>query len=176
MGCLFFDADSDGDQDIFVVSGGFESHDQPELLIDRFYENKGGGNYVKSVETVPQNSFSGSVVAANDFDRDGDLDIFVGGRVIPGSYPLSPGSRLYRNDGGRFTDVTAKLAAPLREMGMVTSAVWTDIDADGWDDLAIVGEWEPVHLLRNEQGQLVDLTNTSSTKTLTGWFNGISCT
>ena len=93
-----------------------------------------------------------------DFDRDGDLDLFVGGRTIPGSYPLTPQSALLRNDGGKFVDVTEEMASGLQSAGMVTSAIWSDADGDGWSDLLVTCEWGPVQLWRNDNGHLSDAT------------------
>ena len=175
MGCLFFDADGDDDQDLYVVSGSIESLDNMGLLIDRLYLNDGNLNFTRSsASTLPTSEFSGSAISASDFDRDGDLDLFIGGRVVPGRYPTSPGSRLYRNDAGRFTDVTRKHAEALLNTGMVSGATWTDVDDDGWDDLVIVGEWHPVRIFKNQQGTLVNQTVSSSLEQVSGWFNGVT--
>ena len=117
---------------------------------------------------------SGSVATASDFDRDGDLDLFVGGRVIPGQYPLAPNSRLLRNEKGKLIDVTDKLAVGLRTSGLVTSALWSDVDQDGWIDLLVTHEWGPVKLFRNDRGRLVDQTENAGLATTLGWFNGIA--
>jgi hypothetical protein len=175
MASLFFDADGDGDLDLFVVSGGVECEPGDALLRDRLYLNDGKGRFAKSADALPDDvRDSGGVAAAADFDRDGDLDLFVGGRSIPGRYPLTPQSRLLRNDGGTFSDVTDQIAAGLRQTGLVTSAVWSDADGDGWIDLLVTHEWGPVKLFANREGQLVDRTDSAGLAGRMGWWNGIA--
>ncbi len=155
MGALFFDADGDGDQDLFVVSGGVECEPDSPMLQDRLYLNDGKGTFGRApAGTLPEDRNSGSVVCAADFDRDGDLDLFVGGRVVPGQYLVMPESRLLRNEGGRFGDVTDSIAPDLRHSGMVTSALWFDADNDGWIDLVTASQWGPVKLFLNRSGHL----------------------
>ena len=175
MGALFFDADGDDDLDLYVVSGSVECSPEDEVLRDRLYLNDGQGTFSKAPkDALPDVRDSGSVVCAADFDRDGDLDLFVGGRVIPGQYPLSPNSRLLRNEGGRFTDATDQVASGLRQSGLVTGAIWSDVDADGWVDLAVTHEWGPIKLFRNVDGKLRDDTARVGRGELFGWWNGIS--
>jgi hypothetical protein len=175
MGTLLFDADGDGDLDLYVVSGGVECQPSDEVLQDRLYWNDGQGNFSKaSAELLPEMRDSGSVVAASDFDRDGDLDLFVGGRVIPGQYPLTPNSHLLRNERGRFVDVVDEQAVGLRHTGLVTSAQWSDTDGDGWQDLLVTHEWGPVKLYRNEMGRLIDRTKEAGLAERTGWYNSIA--
>ena len=178
MAPLFFDADRDGDMDLYVVSGGVECEQEDEVLRDRLYLNDGGGNFTKAPQTaLPGLRYSGSIAAASDFDRDGDLDLFVGGRVIPGQYPLAPRSALLRNDWSanrKFTDVTDRTSPGLRDGGMVTSAVWSDVDADGDQDLLVTHEWGPVKVYSNERGKLVDRSEASGLADHVGWFNGIA--
>ena len=117
------------------------------------------------------------MVAAADYDRDDDLDLFVGSRVIPGQYPLSPASRLLRNDSSvspRFTEVTHEVAPELRLTGLVTSAIWSDADGDGWLDLLVTHEWGPIKLYRNQGGRLVDSTVEAGLADLLGWWNGVA--
>ena len=114
-------------------------------------------------------------VAVADFDRDGDLDLFVGGRSIPGQYPLTPNSRLLANQRGRLRDVTDRFAPGLRKTGLVTSAIWSDVDNDGWLDLVVTHDWGPVKLYHNDRGQrLMDRTSSAGLATRTGWWNGIA--
>jgi len=160
VGSLFFDADNDGDPDLYVVSGGNEWQKPGEGLQDRLYLNDGKGNFTKSEHVLPIESFSGSCVTAIDYDKDGDLDLFVGARCIPGYYPFSAGSMILRNDYDKFTgeihftDVTkAMTGEALSRVGMVTDAVWADVDKDGWPDLLVVGDWMPISLFHNEQGK-----------------------
>lgn len=149
---LFLDADSDGDQDLYVVSGGTFSVAQDTFYRDRLYRNDGRGNFVPDRGALPAITASGSCVRAADYDRDGDLDLFVGGRIVPGRYPVAPRSYLLKNEGGTFIDATP---AALREIGLVTDAVWTDVELDQQADLMIVGEWMPVTLFKNQAGQLL---------------------
>lgn len=179
MGALFFDVEGDGDLDLYVVSGGVESPAGSKLLSDRLYLNNGSGLLtLPTTGTLPDFRDSGSCVISADFDQDGDLDLFVGGRVIPGQYPLAPPSRLLRNDSEnnlvRFTDVTASVAPALLETGMVTSALWSDADDDGDSDLLVTHEWGPVKLFKNNEGKLVNATPATGTQTLSGWWNGIA--
>ena len=175
MGCLFLDVDKDGDDDLIVVCGGVESHGSPQHFQDRLYINDGAGQFVLAdKEQIPSESSSGSVVAAADFDRDGDLDLFIGGRVVPGKYPIAANSFLWRNDDGRFVDVTSTVADDSMLDGLVTSAVWSDVDGDGWQDLVVTNEWGPVKFFKNQQGKLVDKTADTGTGDLAGWFNGIA--
>ncbi len=175
MGALFFDADADGDLDLYVASGGVECEPGDGKLRDRLYLNDGSGNFSKAPdEALPEVRDSSSVVAAADFDRDGDLDLFVGGRVIPGQYPLAPSSRLLRNEGGKFADVTEQIAPQLLKTGLVTSAVWSDANDDGWIDLLVTHEWGPVKLFENNEGKLRDQTGRARLADHLGWWNGIA--
>lgn len=175
MGAVFIDIDSDGDADLYVVSGSVECEPGDASLRDRLYLNDGTGNFVKAgADAVPDLRDSGSVVAANDFDADGDLDLFVGGRVIPGSYPLPAQSRILRNDAGKLVEVTDEVAPGLRESGLVTSALWTDATGDGKCDLMVTYEWGPVRLYTHADGKLTDQTELAGLAELQGWWNGIA--
>ena len=174
MGGLWLDVDSDGDLDLYVVSGGVECNPGTKVLKDRIYVNDGKGKFAKAAsDRLPDNFDSGSSVVAADFDRDGDLDLFVGGRVVPGSYPLSPSSRLLINEEGKFRNASKNEAA-LEEVGMVTGAVWSDVDNDGWMDLLVAEEWGPIKYFRNDQGKLIDQTAEAGLSKLLGWWNGIT--
>ena len=175
LGTLFFDADGDSATDLLVISGGVESPEADPAYGDRLYLGDGSGGLHRAArEAWPDDRFSGSVAAAADFDRDGDLDVFVGGRVVPGKYPLSPGSALYRNDGGTFVNATAEAAPALADAGMTTSAIWSDADGDGWIDLLITQEWGPVVLLENERGRLVEVGEQAGFAEAPGWWNSIA--
>ncbi len=175
MGALFFDADGDGDLDLYVASGGGRYPTGFPLLRDRLYINDGQGVFAKAPPTaMPITKDSGSVVSACDFDRDGDLDLFVGSRFIRGSYPLAPTSHLLRNDGGSFRDVIEEVAPGLVKAGMVTSALWSDANGDGWTDLLVTYEWGPVRVFMNRAGTLTDQTEAAGLTALTGWWNGIA--
>jgi hypothetical protein len=174
MGGLWLDVDADGDLDLYVVSGGVECDRDTEVLRDRIYLNSGNGQFAKADDDVlPDNFDSGSSVAAADYDRDGDLDLFVGGRIIPGEYPLTPNSRLLQNEEGRFTNADQN-DAELTEIGLVTGAVWSDVDNDGWVDLLVAQEWGPIKYFRNNEGQLVDQTAKAGLADVLGWWNGIT--
>ena len=173
LGADFFDADNDGDLDLYVVSGGNEFEPNSPLLQDRLYLNDGKGSFQKSSGILPKLLSSGGTVAANDFDGDGDQDLFVGGRLIPGKYPYAPRSYILRNDGGRFTDVTKSVSPNLVNPGLITSAVWTDFSNDGKKDLIIVGEWTGILMFKNEDGKLKNVSRDNGMEKETGWWNKI---
>lgn len=159
---IFFDADNDSDMDLYVVSGGYHEYQKDEAALqDRLYVNDGKRSFTKSVQALPHMSSAKSCVRACDFDKDGDLDLFTGGRVIPGFYPLPPQSYLLVNDGsGHFSDATNQLCAAVSEAGMITDAVWTDLNSDKFPDLIIAGEFMPIRVFINKNGkQLEEQTN-----------------
>lgn len=159
---IFFDADNDGDPDLYVVSGGNERPVGSPQFQDRLYINNVKGEFLKATDALPSEFFSGTCVAAYDYDHDGDLDLFVGTRTVPGYYPLSQTSLLLRNDSKKgaalFTDATKEVAIDLKDAGMVTDAVWADIDKDGWEDLIVVGEWTNIKIYHNERGKLKNIS------------------
>ena len=174
VGAVFFDANGDGHPDLYVSTGGSEFSEGSPALEDRLYLNDGKGNFRKAVGALPPLGISGSRVAAADFDGDGAIDLFVGGRSIPGRYGLDPQSVLLKNDGrGHFTDVTDKAAPGLSRIGMVTDAVWKDVDGDGRVDLVVVGEWMPVTIFHNAgSGKLVK-KDVAGLEKSNGWWNRI---
>lgn len=174
MGVLFFDADQDGDLDLYVVSGGSSFPEGSIDYIDRLYVNDGKGNFEYAESSLPDISSSGSVVAAADFDRDGDLDLFVGCRFIPGKYPMPCTQRILKNDRGTFSDVTESVLPNFDQLGLVTDAIWTDFNNDSWIDLILVGEWMPVTFFKNNEGKLVDITLQSGLGNSKGWWNSIT--
>ncbi|MBL0739641.1 VCBS repeat-containing protein [Chryseolinea lacunae] len=153
MSMLLFDADQDNDLDLYCVSGSSEFGLAANAYQDRFYRNT-GNKLVQDTTALPKENSSGSTVTACDFDHDGDVDLFVGGRISPLRYPEAPQSMVLQNEGkGKFTDVTSSLLPALRRVGMVTASLWTDFDNDGWTDLALVGEWMPVSFFKNNGGK-----------------------
>ncbi len=149
---LFFDADGDGDKDLYVASGGNEVFGYSQLLLDRFYINDGKGHFTKSTAALPQFFANKSCVAAADIDGDGDMDLFVGLRADALAYGVPQTSYLLLNNGkGKFTIADEKTVA-LQNIGMVTSATFTDVNKDGWQDLIVAGEWMPVTLFINHKG------------------------
>ena len=171
----FFDANGDGNLDLYVVSGGNEFWGEDDALQDRLYLNDGHGNFHRDREALPRMAESGSVVVPGDFDGDGHLDLFVGRRVVARGYGLTPRSYLLRNDGaGHFTDVTTDIAPALAQAGMVSSATWLDYDGDGKLDLVVVGEWMPVRVFRQENGRFVDRTAAVGLSGTEGWWNTVS--
>lgn len=174
MGAIFFDADGDRDLDLYVVSGGNEFEKTDPALKDRLYINSGKGNFFKSKNNLPDFTTSGSVVKAYDFDNDGDQDLFVGGRVLPNEYPFAPNSYLLENNGkGIFKDVTDEKAPGLKNIGMVSDALWTDYNGDNQMDLMLVGEWMPITLLTNKNGTFQNITNEVGFNDTEGWWNCI---
>lgn len=173
--CLFFDADSDGDADLYVACGGNEFPSSSSALIDKLYINNGKGVFTKSPQVLPSFMFqSSSCVKASDFDADGDLDLFVGVRLKPFLYGIPMDSYILKNDGkGNFTDVTAKVSPELKKIGMVTDASWADIDGDEDDDLIVVGEWMGIEIFKNEHGVLKKMKEQSRLKNTNGWWNVI---
>jgi hypothetical protein len=175
LGTLLFDADGDDDLDLLLVSGGVECEPNDESLRDRLFLNDGTGSFTRAAQdALPDLRDSGSVAAAADYDRDGDLDLFIGSRVVPGRFPETPTSRLLENNDGKFRDATAERAAELRHTGLVTSALWTDANGDGWIDLIVTHEWGPIKLFVNQQGRLSDATKSAGLAGRLGWWNGIA--
>jgi len=178
MGAVFLDADGDGDLDLYVASGSIECDPGDEILRDRLYFNDGTGRFVPAPDgTLPDMRESSGVVAAADLDRDGQLEIFVGTRSIPGDYPATPRSVLLRREGDRYVEVTDKLAPGLADCGLVSGAVWTDVNNDGWIDLLVTTDWGPVRLFQNREGRLEEVTESAGLigegLEMSGWWTGI---
>ena len=178
MGAVFVDFDGDGDLDLYVCSGSNECGEDDALLRDRLYVNDGAGAFSRApADAVPDLRVSSSCVAAADYDRDGDVDLFVGGRLVPGDYPRAPGSALLRNEGGRYVDATDEVAPGCRDLGMVSGACWTDVDDDGFVDLVVAAQWQPVRVLGNQDGaRLVDRTAALGLESIRGLWNGVLST
>lgn len=173
--CLIFDADGDGLNDLYVASGGSEVSTSSPSLADRLYLNQGSGRLKKTNQILPANKFeSTSTVSAADFDQDGDPDLFVGIRTIPFYYGLPANGYLLQNDGkGNFTNVTSSIAPALQNLGMITDAQWLDLENDGDQDLAVVGEWLPVKVFRNDNGKLADISSEAGLGNTGGWWNAL---
>lgn len=169
LGTLLFDADNDGDLDLYVVSGGNSYPTGSSMLQDRLYVNDGKGNFKRSDVALPVISSSGSCVIAGDYDQDGDLDLFVGGRLDRGRYPHPAASYILQNQDGVFKNVTSGIAPELSKVGMVSSAVWSDHNNDGALDLLVVGEWMPITIFTNRGATF----EKSSLAESTGWWNKI---
>jgi ASPIC and UnbV/FG-GAP-like repeat len=177
-GLLLFDADGDGDLDLYIAGGGFESKHGTPSYQDKLYVNDGKGNFTEDTAALPQNLTSKFCVRAIDYDKDGDLDLFISGRVDPGNYPKPVSSFIYRNDSKnghiKFTDVTDSVAPALKNIGLVCDALFTDFDNDGWEDLILVGEWMPVTFLKNDRGIFKNVTPGSGVSDHVGWWNTIT--
>ena len=174
MGALFFDADGDGDKDLYVASGGNEFEIASTEYTDRLYLNDGQGAFTYAQDALPNLTDSSSSVSAADFDRDGDLDLFVGSRSIPGQYPLTPTSRLLINNGGKFVEASSDVSGGATSAGMVSSAIWSDFDQDGWVDLILAIDWGPVTFFKNSEGKLANATKDTGVENLAGWWHGIA--
>lgn len=176
-GVLLFDVDNDGDLDLFIAGGGYENSKGSDNYIDRFYINDGKGNFVQDLNAIPPANISKSCVKAADYDGDGDLDLFVGGRVYPEKYPLPVSSYILRNDSKpgsiHFTDVTKEVAPGLVDLGLVCDMLWTDFDNDGSTDMLLAGEWMPLTIFKNENGKFKNITPGSGLDTLHGWWTSL---
>ena len=170
-GAVFFDADGDGDQDLYVVSGGYALTDEV-MLQDRLYINE-GGRLLRKPAAVPEERLSGMQPVPMDFDKDGDIDLFIPSRVQPELYPTPVSGLLLENNGkGVFTDATESKGAVFRNMGMVTDALWVDVDGDKQMELIVCGEWMPVRAFRFEDGKMKEASLFA--ESLTGWWNRLT--
>lgn len=177
VNAVFFDADGDGDQDLYIVSGGNEYMDGSPEFQDRLYLNDRKGMFSKTQDVLPAMPGNKQAIAAGDFDHDGDIDLFVGGRGVAGTFPLISKSYLLRNDSKagviKFTDVTDELSPALRTVGMVTVAQWTDLDKDGFPELLAGGDWMPLKLFDNVNGRLTDISEKAGLKNTGGWWSAM---
>jgi len=175
--CLFFDADGDGDMDLFVCSGGNEFSANSTDLISRLYINDGRGHFIKSPQLLPSSQVfeSASCVTAADYDGDGDMDLFVGVRLKPFAYGYPCKGYILQNNGkGIFSDVTEQVAPVLKQAGMITDAKWFDYDKDGKPDLVVTGEYMPVRIFHNENKQLKEVTTAAGLQNSNGWWNRLA--
>lgn len=170
----FLDVDADGRTDLYVASGGNDEPAGSTIYQDRLYLNEGDGTFRRAIGMLPELTASGGCVAAHDFDDDGDVDLFVGGRSVPGSYPLAPRSYLLENSGGRFSDVTQTIAPMLVEPGMVATCTWADVTGDGSAELVIGGEWMPIRIFAfGSNPMALEVTEAAGLSTASGWWNDL---
>lgn len=174
VAAVFFDLNQDGHPDLYVASGGNEFQDSAPEYLHRIYINDGEGNFSRAEGLMPQIRMSGACVVALDYDQDGKTDLFVGGRLNPGKYPLAPRSYLLRNTGGRLVDVTPDVAPDLLKAGMVTDACWSDLDGDRQPELTIVGEWLPVRVFAYSDGKFHEKTQSLGLEQQTGWWSSVA--
>ena len=178
LGIQIFDADNDGDQDIYIASGGNEFNEGSQGYEDRFYENKGKLIFERNLSAIPDTRISGLEVSLNDYDKDGDLDLFVGGRLSPKKYPYPSNSRILENQSSsgniQFVDVTEKKNSALKNIGLVTTSKWVDIDGDSWEDLVIAGEWMSIRIFKNNEGKsFTEVTKDVYKAKQRGWWYDI---
>jgi len=172
VGATFFDADGDNDLDLYIVSGGNEPPINAPLYQDRLYLNDGKGKMTPApTNNVAVEAVSGSCVAPFDYDKDGDLDLFVGGRTVPGNYPKTPFSFVFKNTGGSFSKVTAQVAPELEEIGMVTSILFADLDNDKQAEMLVTGEWMPIQIFKFKDGKFTLATKDFNLDKVYGWWN-----
>ncbi|GGZ81784.1 hypothetical protein GCM10007028_19260 [Algibacter mikhailovii] len=171
VGAVFFDLENDGDLDLYVVSGSYEFQESSKFLADRIYKNDGKNNFKKCLDCLPKFYSAGFIVKPSDYDNDGDIDLFVGGRVIPGRYPYAPNSYLLTNSNGKYIDETYKLAKSLGNIGMVSDANWSDIDHDNDLDLIVTGEWMGIEVFENVNGKLLKSSDYKTLNETKGWWN-----
>ena len=170
MGAVWLDVDKDDDVDLFVVSGGNETALESDAYLLRLYVNE-QGILQRDTDRVPAIRMSAGPIAAADFDKDGDVDLFIGGRQIPGQYPLPGTSCLLVNENGKFVNRISDLSSGLSEVGMVTGALWTDVDNDHDLDLMITTEWGTIHQFRNDDGTFMDATAHAGLSAYRGWWD-----
>ncbi len=174
LGCLIFDADADGDNDIYLSAGGSEYGYPNPAYKHKIFFNDGKGNFTEKTSALPDLNTSGACVAAGDIDGDGDLDLFVGGRLKPGQYPdVILRSYLLQNNKGTFVDVTEYAAPDLFQPGMICAAIFCDYNKDNKMDLIVSGEWMPIAFLANNGSKLVNQTGEAGTVGIPGWYNSL---
>lgn len=171
---IFFDADNDGDMDLYVCSGSNEFEALDKRYQDRIYLNNGDGGFELASTMLPEMFTSSGTVSAHDYDGDGDFDLFVGGRLSPRKYPMPGQSYILRNDGGSFSDVTKDIADGLSEIGMVTSSTWADMNGDNQVDLVLAGEFMPITIYEQRNGKFINNTSSLGLSNYTGWWNTLS--
>ncbi|WP_158826757.1 VCBS repeat-containing protein [Mucilaginibacter lacusdianchii] len=170
-GAVIGDFDKDGDQDLMIAFGGNQEEPDSHVMKPRFYENDGHGRFSWNRQKSPSCTVNASVVVKSDYDHDGDEDIFIGGRSVPGLYGCSPSSYLLQNDGhGNFKDVSTQVFGDTH-LGMVTSAQWADLDKNGYDDLIVAGNWMGIRIFKNTSGHFKTDNSLNNYK---GWWSSIA--
>lgn len=169
---LFVDIDNDGDLDLYVCSGGGREDVDAAIFQDRIYINSGFGRFAYDSDLLPEMAGGCGAIAAADYDKDGDQDLFVGGRVQPGRYPFPARSYVLENIGGRFIDATERASTALLKPGLITDAAWVDLDGNGLLDLVLVGEWMPIRVFRqHEDHTFEEITSVAGFEKTDGWWN-----
>ncbi len=172
-GACFFDVDNDGDLDLYIANGSSENFAKPQLYQDQLYLNDGLGHFERSLDALPEIAYPTNTVVPIDMDKDGDMDLFVGGRLDPKNFPFSPRSYILENSNGNFKDITDKIAPELRFPGMITDGTASDVNNDGWIDLMLVGEWNPVQIFLNKEGRFELDRSKNGLVNTNGWWNCI---
>ena len=170
---LFFDANGDNILDLYVVSGGNEFKIDSELYQDRLYFNDGLGNFKRNKKALPSFTSSGSVAKANDIDGDGQIDLFIGGRSVPGKYPEKPNSYILKNNNGVFEDATSNWSKNLKNIGLITDASYADLNNDEKKELIICGEWMPISVFEFENGVYINKTTDFGLNEELGWWSSL---
>jgi enediyne biosynthesis protein E4 len=174
MDCILFDADKDNDLDLLITYGDSQQPENSIYYEPKLYINDGKGNFTLKANAIPSEvKVMAGTVSAGDYDNDGDLDLFIGGRVTK-QYPVAPRSFILQNDNGVFSDVTEKVCASLQRPGMITSSAWTDFDNDGQVDLIVAGEWMPVRFFKNNHGKLQDVTSNTGLDLMNGMWRSLA--
>lgn len=177
LGCLLFDADGDKDLDLYINSGGYEYDAGSANYNPRLYINNGKGNFAQSADALPATIVtSAQCITGADYDGDGDIDLFIGGRVSPNQYPIAPRSYILQNNRGKFTDVTAAVCPEFQQAGMITAVLCTDINKDTKPDMVIAGEWMPVRFFTNDGGKLKEVTALTGLEHMSGQWRSLAAT
>ena len=170
----FFDADNDKDLDL-LITGGSTEYSRGFVSVPRLFLNDGKGNFIKNTLAFPQNlAIFSSTISVNDFDKDGDLDVFMGGRMDNLTFPHSPKSYLFENHKGKFKEVTASFCPALQYAGMITAALWVDVDNDKIKDLVVAGEWMSIRFFKNTGKKLIEITDKTNLKNNTGMWRSLA--
>jgi len=170
---LFFDVDNDGDQDLYIASGSNEFSEGDANYQDRLYINSGKGVYQLDKNRLPKARFSTAKVTATDYDNDGDIDLFIAGRLTPSQYPMPGTSQLLENENGQFKDVTQQKGPTLQKLGMLKDATWADLNGDGQKELIVTGEYLSIEVFEWKEGVLEPVNQKNGLADYTGWWNSL---